>query len=190
MEAMRPFMNYDDRTVIVLCRTSNPGAGEFQDVPCTPVRLKNGKRLFSTVEEACREGYSAQDEFEDMPPMPLYQFVATRVAQSWNDINGNCAVVVGATYPEELGIVRDLIGHMPILLPGIGAQGGDMEKSFAQGVKDPRDILAANNASGINFAFQKIKDGDRLKYHPNQYMEAAAEAAEAMNNAARELLAA
>ena len=56
--------------------------------------------------------------------MPLYKYVAYRVSREWNK-NGNCAVVVGATYPEELSEVRKIVGDMPILIPGIGAQGGD-----------------------------------------------------------------
>lgn len=103
-EALQPFLAQAEKGVIVLCRTSNPGAGEFQDLSV------NGE--------------------------PLYRFVARRVANEWNKC-GNCALVVGATYPDELREVRGLVGDMPILIPGIGAQGGDLERTVSAG-KDSR----------------------------------------------------
>jgi len=103
-EAIQPFLDEKDKGVIVLCRTSNPGAAELQDL------LVDG--------------------------MPLYKKVAHLVAEKWN-ANGNCGVVVGATYPEELREVRAIVGDIPILIPGIGAQGGDLEKTVAAG-KDSR----------------------------------------------------
>ena len=99
-EAMQPFLSQKNKGIFVLCRTSNPGAGEFQNL------LIEGK--------------------------PLYQRVARNVARDWNG-NGNCALVVGATYPEELCEVRALVGDMLILNPGIGAQGGDLEKTVRAG---------------------------------------------------------
>ena len=67
---------------------------------------------------------------------------ARHVAEQWNG-NGTCAVVVGATYPDELRIVRNIIGDsVPILIPGYGAQGGDLEKS----------VRAGRNSSGTGFA--------------------------------------
>lgn len=98
-EALQPFLDRKDKGIIILCRTSNPGSGEFQNL------VLDGK--------------------------PLYHLVAEHVAQKWNK-NGNCSVVAGATYPEELSVIRQIIGHdMPILIPGIGAQGGDLEKTVA-----------------------------------------------------------
>ena len=71
-------------------------------------------------------------EFQDLPVgnEMLYERVARAVAQAWNQ-NWNCGVVVGATYPEELSRVRAVVGEMPILVPGIGAQGGDAKTAFA-----------------------------------------------------------
>ena len=103
-DALKPFLEQKDKGVFVLCRTSNRGAGELQD-------------LITDGEE-------------------LYKKVAHLVAEKWN-VNGNCGVVVGATYPEELKKVRAIVGDMPILIPGIGAQGGDLEKAVAAG-KDSR----------------------------------------------------
>lgn len=92
-ESLEPFLERGDKGVIVMCRNSNPGAGEFQDV------VVNG--------------------------MPMYQYMATRVA-AWNT-RGNCWIVVGATYPEEMAKVRTLVPDLPFLVPGVGAQGGDLE---------------------------------------------------------------
>lgn len=127
-EAVQPFLDRKDKGIIILVKTSNPGGGEFQDLPV------------GDSEEA------------------LYKTVARNVATSWN-ANGNCGVVVGATYPEELAAVRAIIGDMPMLIPGIGAQGGDLEKTIAAGkdskglgmiVSASRSILFAS--SGADFA--------------------------------------
>ena len=91
-DALQPFLDRADRGVIILCRTSNPGAGELQDL------LVAGR--------------------------PLYQHVAEKAAIEWN-ANGNIALVVGATWPEQLAEVRALVKDVPLLVPGVGAQGGD-----------------------------------------------------------------
>ena len=93
-DSVQPFLDRADRGVVILCRTSNPGAGDLQDL------MIDGR--------------------------PLYQRVAEKVANEWN-AHGNCALVVGATWPEQLREVRAIIGEMPILVPGVGAQGGDAE---------------------------------------------------------------
>ncbi|MCR4306045.1 MAG: orotidine-5'-phosphate decarboxylase [Candidatus Daviesbacteria bacterium] len=118
-EAIEPFLQRAEKGIIVLVRTSNPGAGEFQDLQV------NGK--------------------------PLYQVVAEHVANDWN-ANGNCAVVVGATYPEEIKIVREIIGDMPILVPGIGAQGGDLESTLKNGLNSKKQGLIISSSRGIIFA--------------------------------------
>lgn len=93
-DSVQPFLDRADKGVIVLCRTSNPGAGDLQDL------LVHGR--------------------------PLYQQVAQKVAHEWN-AHGNCALVVGATWPEQLREVRGIVGDLPFLVPGVGAQGGDVE---------------------------------------------------------------
>ncbi|KAA0206472.1 orotidine-5'-phosphate decarboxylase [Candidatus Uhrbacteria bacterium] len=119
-EAMKPFLDRADKGVIVLCRTSNPGAGEFQDMLTT------------------RDG-------------PLYVYVARQVARAWNT-KGNCAVVVGATYPSELAEVRRIVGDMPILIPGIGAQGGDLEAAVKAGRDSQGRGMIINSSRGILYA--------------------------------------
>ncbi|MDR2013396.1 MAG: orotidine-5'-phosphate decarboxylase [Rhodanobacter sp.] len=108
----------------------------------------------------CRTSNAGGADFQalDCGGEPLYLRVARTVARDWNT-HGNCALVVGATWPEELGKVRALVGDMPILVPGIGAQGGDVAAVLAHGrtadgtgllVSSSRAILYAG--SGADFA--------------------------------------
>lgn len=112
-EALQPFLDQKEKGSIILCRTSNPGAGEFQD--------------------------------------NLYQKVAKHVAKYWNT-NNNCALVVGATYSAELAIVRRITKDMPILIPGVGAQGGDVEKTVKSGVDSHETGAIINAARSVIFA--------------------------------------
>lgn len=131
-ESLKPFLDMADKGIIVLCRTSNPGAGEFQDLMVC-VTTDMGKYI------------------------PLYQYVAHRVAREWNE-NNNCCLVVGATYPGELETVRGIIGDdMPILIPGIGAQGGEVEATVKAGKNSKGQGMIINSARGIIFA-SKEKD--------------------------------
>ncbi len=125
-DSMEPFLKYEDKGVIILCRTSNPGAGDLQDLEIS------GRRLFHVV--------------------------ADLAARRWNT-RGNCMLVVGATYPRELAEVREIVGNMPFLVPGVGAQGGDVAQAVQSGqtaagaglvVSSSRGILYAS--SGENFA--------------------------------------
>lgn len=118
-EALKPFLDRADKLIIVLGRTSNPGAGEFQDLKSDGI--------------------------------PVFQIVAEKVATEWNT-NGNCAVVAGATYPEELGVIRQLVGDLPLLIPGIGKQGGDLEKAVKNGRDSKKQGMIINNSSGVLFA--------------------------------------
>lgn len=130
-DSSQPFLDRADKGVVVLCRTSNPGSGEFQDLP------------IAGADGAMR---------------PLYQHVAQRVASDWNS-NRNCLLVMGATWPRELAEVRALVGDLPFLVPGIGAQGGDVEAVVRHGatregaglvISSSRAILYAG--SGADFA--------------------------------------
>ena len=118
-EALKPFLERDDKLNIVLCRTSNPGAGELQDLAL------NGK--------------------------PLWQHVATQVSEKWN-ARGNCALVVGATWPEEMRTVRALAPELPLLVPGIGAQGGDVNAVVNAGLDANGVGLMISSSRAILFA--------------------------------------
>ncbi len=99
-------------------------------------------------------------QFLNVDGKPLYQHVAAMVATKWNR-NGQCALVVGATFPEELAQVRAIVGDMPLLIPGIGAQGGDIAATVKSGktgsgagmmISSSRAILYAAPVAGEDFA--------------------------------------
>lgn len=118
-EALKPFLEREDKTSIILCRTSNPGAGELQDL-----KVDNE---------------------------PLYMHVAHMVHDKWN-MHKNCMLVVGATYPEEMRQIRSIVGDMTFLVPGIGAQGGDVKKTVEAGLNAEKKGIIVNSARGIIFA--------------------------------------
>lgn len=126
-DSVAPYLEWKDRGVIVLCRTSNAGGSDLQ--------------------------------FLEVDGKPLYQHVARLVADKWNT-NGQCGLVVGATYPQELAQVRAIIGDMPLLVPGVGAQGGDVAATVTSGktangagmmINSSRAILYATPETGEDF---------------------------------------
>jgi orotidine-5'-phosphate decarboxylase len=107
---------------------------------------------------------------------PLYLVVARNVAQQWNTY-GNCIIVVGATYPEELKRVREVIGDMPLLLPGIGAQGGDLEATVKAGkdshgegmiISSSRSIIYASTGSDFAQAARKATEALRSEINTHR----------------------
>lgn len=140
MEANAPFLALENTMLFFLCRTSNPGAGEFQD----------RKVLLETGEEArAFDGPVGSNA-------PLYQLVAHNIASKWNT-RGNCGLVVGATFPGELAQVRALVGALPILSPGVGTQGGTVAATMQSGATaDGRGIIV-NAASGIMYAADPVE---------------------------------
>jgi len=102
-------------------------------------------------------------------PEPLYKSVAKRVKE-WNRY-GNCGLVVGATKPEELAETRNLVGDMPILIPGIGAQKGDLESSVKFGVSKQGNRAIINSSRGIIYASKE-----------ENFAEAAREAAKTLRD--------
>ena len=87
----------------------------------------------------------------DVGGKPLYQHVAQIVARDWNS-RGNCALVTGATWPEQLGEVRALVGEMPLLVPGIGTQGGDVEAVVRHGRSSNGSGLLISSSRAILYA--------------------------------------
>lgn len=90
-------------------------------------------------------------QFLDVGGKPLYQHVAQLVADKWNT-NGQCALVVGATFPNEIAQVRALIGDMPLLIPGVGAQGGDVESTVRAGRTANGTGMMINSSRAILYA--------------------------------------
>ncbi len=122
-DSIEPFTSYQDKGVFILCRTSNKGALDFQNL--------------------CANG------------LPLYEIVAQK-AKEWN-VFGNIGLVVGATYPEELKRVRSICPEMPLLIPGIGAQGGDLAPAVNYGVDAQKEKAIINVSRQILYA-SKEKD--------------------------------
>ncbi len=115
-DSIKPFIEYRDKGIFILCRTSNAGAVDFQS-------------LRSEMENSYR---------------PLFEIVALKASQ-WNTY-GNIGLVVGATYPEELKLIRNSHPDMPLLIPGVGAQGGDLASTVRYGI-DARGEKAIINSS-------------------------------------------
>lgn len=143
-EALKPFLDRADKGVIVLCRTSNDGAKEFQDLPIPlDVLPKEVNDFFKSI-------------WAGPTAVRLYEYVAYRAVKEWNK-NGNVLLVVGATYPEELKRVRQIVGDMPLLIPGIGAQLGDLEKTVKAGLDSTGFGEIINSGRAVIFA---SKGGD------------------------------
>ena len=128
-EALQPFLERKDKASIILCRTSNPGAGELQDLYVGSGRSANRR----------------------IARMTMYEYVARQVAEEWN-INNNCMLVVGATYPKEMKSIRSVVGDIPFLIPGIGVQGGDVKQTVQAGKDSKGKGMIINSARGIIFA--------------------------------------
>ncbi|ACZ38090.1 orotidine-5'-phosphate decarboxylase [Sphaerobacter thermophilus] len=122
-DSLEPFLSRSDRAVFVLVKTSNPGSGDLQDLPVT--------------DEGTTE--------------PLYLRVAER-ARRWQGRYGTCGLVVGATYPRQLAEVRERCPDLPILVPGVGAQGGDLTTTVQAGLDPAGGGLLINAARGVIYA--------------------------------------
>jgi len=139
-EALEPFLARADRACIILCRTSNPGAGELQDL--------------------------------EIDGVPLWRAVAQRVSAAWNT-RGNCLLVAGATYPDELRQIRAEVGEMTLLVPGVGAQGGDLEATVRAGLNRAGLGLIINSSRGIIFAEDPAAEARALRDAINAVRSAA-----------------
>ena len=143
LDAIKPFTDYKDKGVFVLCRTSNPSASAIQNLPVGDRRL--------------------------------YEVIATTAITEWNE-NNNILLVVGATSPDELKKVRQLVGDTTLLIPGLGAQGGDVQQTVTSGVNQyglgiianaSRSIIYASQ--GENYAEAARKKTQELQETINQY---------------------
>jgi orotidine-5'-phosphate decarboxylase len=137
-DALAPFFARPDRTAFVLCKTSNPGSGDLQDVP-----VESGETVFLRMAERIRE---------------------------WGAAHGNVGAVVGATYPAQMAAIRAALPDAPLLVPGIGAQGGDLAGSVQAGmdargagilISASRSVLYAS--SGDDYAEAARAEAARLR---------------------------
>ncbi len=134
-EALLPFLERKDKGCIILCRTSNPGAPEFQDLNV------QGSASHKSV--------------------PLWEIVAEKVSKNWNK-NENCMLVMGATYPEETKKAREISGDMTFLVPGIGVQGGSVKEIVKVGLNSEGLGLIINSSRGIIFSENPEAEAKKL----------------------------
>jgi len=122
-KALMPFLNLKNKFFFILCKTSNPGADELQN-------LKVRKKWL------------------------LYQYLAKQVKEKWN-LNNNCGLVVGATYPKELKEIRKIAKDMILLIPGVGKQGGEVKKIINLAKNKKKQGMIINSSRSIIFASNK-----------------------------------
>lgn len=161
-EAISPFLEVADKGAIILCKTSNSGSGEFQD-------------LYVSTTTPEPQGEQVAIDAKKEVPAKLYAYIAKIVAEQWNT-NNNCLLVVGATYPEELLTIRRIVGDMTLLIPGVGSQGGDVEKTIKAGLNSQNAGLIINASRSIIFAssednFEKKarEETEKLRKEINYY---------------------
>jgi len=118
-DALQPFLDYEGKACIILCRTSNPGSAEIQNLR--------------------------------LPDRPLWQLVAEMVVAAWNE-KGNCMLVAAATNPENMAHIRSIVGDMTLLVPGVGAQGADVNAVLRAGLNSAGRGLIINSSRGVIFA--------------------------------------
>lgn len=135
-DSVEPFLERKEKGIILLCRTSNPGAKDFQDLE------SNGK--------------------------PLYEHVAEKVVE-WNKTYGNCLLVVGATYPEEIKTLRTIAPDMVFLVPGIGSQGGDLEQTLKNGLRNDKSGLILSASRSVLYAQNPREEAEKLKNQINSF---------------------
>lgn len=134
-EALYEFLNKKDKGIFILCKTSNPGAEELQNL-----KISNEQ---------------------------LYEIVAKNVTSQWNTFN-NCMLVVGATYPKELAQIRKIVGDMILLVPGLGAQGGEVEKTVRAGLNSKKMGMIINSSREVLYA---SSEKDFVKKSRNKALE-------------------
>jgi orotidine-5'-phosphate decarboxylase len=118
-DAVAPFLEYADKGILIWCRSSNPGGGDFQDLLTSDGR-------------------------------PFYLSVAQR-AEEWNE-SGNVGLVLGATWPDQIDSVREICPTMPVLLPGVGAQEGDVEAAVQAAMNDGGEGFIVSVSRGVLYA--------------------------------------
>ena len=139
-DSIEPYLGYADRGVILLCRTSNAGGSDLQSL------------LVTGSDEGAPDA-AARRGAQPAPGRPerLYERVARLASGPWNR-HGQIGLVVGATFPDELRRVREIVSDMPLLVPGIGAQGGDIDATVSAGANRDGLGMIVNSSRAILYA--------------------------------------
>ncbi|MCO5124090.1 MAG: orotidine-5'-phosphate decarboxylase [Rhizobacter sp.] len=141
-DSIEPYLAYPGKGAILLCRTSNPGGADLQ-----------GQRLAGA---------------DGAPGELLFEYIARLAAGPWNR-GGQLGLVVGATYPAEIERVRQIAPRLPLLIPGIGAQGGDAEATVRAGARGGAPIIVSSSravlyaGAGADFAAEARRVADATR---------------------------
>ncbi|MBB3196056.1 orotidine-5'-phosphate decarboxylase [Roseateles terrae] len=147
-DSVEPYLRYPDKGAFLLCRTSNPGGDDWQ-----------------------------MQRLADQPGQPrLFEHLARLAQGDWN-LNGQLGLVVGATYPQEIERVRALAPDLPLLVPGVGAQGGDAQATVAAGwrvsqgggtviVNSSRAVLYASAGEDFAAVARRVAQATRASLRP------------------------
>jgi orotidine-5'-phosphate decarboxylase len=133
-DGLEPLLRWSDRCVFILAKTSNPGSGDLQDL-----------KLANTD-----------------PERTVYEHVASQVAE-WQGQFGTCGLVAGATYPQEVERIRALSPDVPMLIPGIGSQGGDLEATVGAALRTGSGPIAINASRSIIYAGEGLDYIDAVR---------------------------
>ena len=146
-DSIEPFIQNQEKGVFLLCKTSNPGSGDLQDLIVTEDRGQTTEENLSNLRPSS--------------PVPLYVHVA-HLAQQWN-VNNNIGIVVGATHPQIMGMIRSSVPGLWFLSPGVGAQGGELESALKAGLRKDGKGMLIPVSRGISRAESPAKAAAELR---------------------------
>lgn len=153
-DSIEPYFEWAGRGLILLCRTSNPGGNDLQALSVLPAGDTAG------APPALHKPASGTPP--DTQPEKLYEHLARLAAGPWN-VNGELGLVVGATFPDELARVRTLAPRLPLLVPGVGAQGGDVNATVRAGLDADGYGLVINSSRAILYAGKGTDFADQAR---------------------------
>ena len=156
-DSIEPYFEWAGRGLILLCRTSNPGGNDLQALSVLPAGNATG---IPPGAQSPRQ--SASDTASGPQPEKLYEHLARLAAGPWN-VNGELGLVVGATFPDELARVRALAPRLPLLVPGVGAQGGDVNATVRAGLDADGYGLVINSSRAILYAGKGTDFADQAR---------------------------
>ena len=156
-DSIEPYFEWAGRGLILLCRTSNPGGNDLQALSVLPAGNATG---IPPGAQSPRQ--SASDTASGAQPERLYEHLARLAAGPWN-VNGELGLVVGATFPDELARVRALAPRLPLLVPGVGAQGGDVNATVRAGLDADGYGLVINSSRAILYAGKGTDFADQAR---------------------------
>ena len=156
-DSIEPYFEWAGRGLILLCRTSNPGGNDLQALSVLPAGDTAGAPLGAQPPRKPASGTTP-----DAQPEKLYEHLARLAAGPWN-VNGELGLVVGATFPDELARVRALAPRLPLLVPGVGAQGGDVNATVRAGLDADGYGLVINSSRAILYAGKGTDFADQAR---------------------------